>query len=138
MGAVVSRSSSATAKPSAPGNHRAPSADSQGVCTDPLVAAAARTAARYRNLDDFDVANNIWHANDGAALEDPLSIDPAIGEGAVRLIDARFLIALAKANGRLPRRQDLPESAFLSLSWLRRMPEGYMPTDLRVLCVSHM
>jgi hypothetical protein len=42
----------------------------------------------------------------------------------IRLLDARFLIALARRGGRLQRRKDLPERAFLPLSRLRRLRAG--------------
>ena len=72
---------------------------------------------------------------DGAALEPALRVDEALGGSPVRLVDARFLIELAERGGRLCRRQDLPEEAFVSPEALRRLPggRGYC---LRIMSIS--
>lgn len=101
---------------------------------DPTVAAAVKTAARLRAMEDSDVHECRWRANDGISLEKPLAQD-TLGT-AIRLVDARFLIALAKANCPLVRRQDLPDKAFLDLNFIKRMEGGYFDSDLRIICVS--
>lgn len=88
-----------------------------------------------RTADNQQIA---WDANEGAALEESLTVDKELGAAPVRLVCARFLINLAKAGGRLVRRQDLPEAAFISLHKLKQMGCGYMQSDLRILCLSHM
>lgn len=115
-------------------------AASEAQVYDPIVLAAAKSAARLRKMDDFDPGNEFftWIPNDGAALEASLEINPDFAAAPIRLIDARFLISLWKSGGRLPRRQDIPEAAYISLTKLKAMPKGYMKTDLRILCVSHM
>ena len=56
----------------------------------------------------------------------------------IRLVDAKYLIKLAESGGKLIRRQDMPESAFISLEDLRRMSKGGQFLDcLRIFCVSH-
>ena len=58
---------------------------------------------------------------------------------AVGLLDARFLIALAARGGVLPRRQELPDEAYVSVDQLRYMaPGGYQADCLRIICVSHL
>ena len=42
----------------------------------------------------------------------------------VRLVDARFLIGLAKRGGRLPPRQQIPDEAFIDLEHLKEMPRA--------------
>ena len=63
----------------------------------------------------------------------------AEADAPVRLLDARFLVELAellKANGCvLPRRQELPDDAFISLSELRSMTQSGFGS-LRILVVS--
>ena len=58
----------------------------------------------------------------------------ALGGSPVRLVDARFLIELAERGGRLCRRQDLPEEAFVSPEALRRLPLGI--GCLRIVSIS--
>ena len=53
----------------------------------------------------------------------PYSIWQALETGAVRLTRMSYVIELAKAGGVLPRRQDLPEEAFIPLSELKAMYE---------------
>ncbi len=54
----------------------------------------------------------------------------------VRLLDARFLVILARLGGKLPRRQDLPDAAFVTLPKLKRIYYGGGST-LPITCVSH-
>ena len=75
-----------------------------------------------------------WKEFDGAALEPALRVDEALGGSPVRLVDARFLIELAERGGRLCRRQDLPEEAFVSPEALRRLPEA--SDCLRIMSIS--
>ena len=64
-------------------------------------------------------------------------VDEALGGSPVRLVDARFLIELAERGGRLCRRQDLPEEAFVRPEALRRLPRGGKANDcLRILSIS--
>lgn len=70
----------------------------------------------------------------GDEFDDALSEDAALGGSPVRLVDARFLIALARAGGVLLRRQDLPDSAFIPLDRLQRMGDS---STLPIICVSH-
>ena len=61
------------------------------------------------------------HASVWAALEgDGDKVRP----GDVRLISLNWLMALAERGGVLPRRQELPEEAFLSSAQLRRIEQG--------------
>ncbi|EOD30873.1 hypothetical protein EMIHUDRAFT_232274 [Emiliania huxleyi CCMP1516] len=84
----------------------------------PCVASAPRMAAA-QSTDDG--ARYREHAFVWAALEgDGEKVRP----GDVRLISLNWLIALAERGGVLPRRQDLPEEAFLSSAQLRRIEQG--------------
>jgi hypothetical protein len=61
-----------------------------------------------------------------------------LADSAVRLVDARFLIELHKRGGRLPRRQLLPDGAFLTLDELKRLPKGgFGEGCLRIAATSH-
>ena len=53
----------------------------------------------------------------------PASIWAALETGCVRLVKLNWLIVYAKAGKVLPRRQDLPEAAFISLQQLKSMWE---------------
>ena len=71
------------------------------------------------------------NTNDGARYREHASIWAALeGDGAmvrpgdVRLISLNWLMALAERGGVLPRRQDLPEEAFLSAAQLRRIEQS--------------
>ena len=81
-------------------------------------------------------AKSPWKELGGEELEWLLKHDPELGGAPVALLDARFLIRLAKAGGRLLRRQQIPEDAFISLEELRRMPNG-LYGSLRVICLSY-
>ena len=109
-------------------------------------AAAAAAAAATRATDEADAEERAWSASlvrwhpheSGSRLEPLLRVDETLGDSPVALVDARFLIALSKRNGRLDRRQGLPAEAFIDLASLRRMPAGGRFGDsLRVLCVSY-
>lgn len=134
MGAVIGRASEPHSVP-----HEAAAAAAPREY-DSNILEAAKHAARMRKKDDFDDHNEpiVWGANDGEALHDSLASDAGLGGAPVRLVDARFIIKLAISGGRLTRRQDLPNGAFIGLRQLRQMGKGYMKTDLRILCVSHM
>ena len=115
-------------------SHSVPTAEAE---TDPIVAAAATAAAKQRRGENYDELQGRWRANDGAVLESVLAVDSYLGSAPIRLLDARFLIRLAKMGGVLMRRQDVPEAAFLSLDWVKLMSHGYLPNDLRILCISY-
>ncbi|EOD17302.1 hypothetical protein EMIHUDRAFT_244165 [Emiliania huxleyi CCMP1516] len=66
--------------------------------------------ARYREHD------SVWAALEG----DGDKVQP----GDVRLVSLNWLMALAERGDVLPRRQSLPEEAFLSSAQLRRIEEG--------------
>ena len=62
-------------------------------------------------------------SHSAAALNDALLlIDAELGDSPVALLDAHFLTALARNNGCLSRRQELPPEAFVSLERLRKFP----------------
>ena len=65
-----------------------------------------------------------WQYLRGHEFEDQLSEDAELGGAPIRLVNARYLIRLAKQGGRLVRRQDLPEEAFVPLATLRRLGLG--------------
>ena len=65
-----------------------------------------------------------WKRHGGKELERLLKRNSKLGGAPVALLDARFLVSLAKAGGRLLRRQQIPKDAFISLAELRRMPWG--------------
>lgn len=71
-----------------------------------------------------DGSELVWVHLGGAELEPQLLVDAEMGAAPIRLVDARYLIALAQDGGRLGRRQDLPDSAFVSLETLRRLKIG--------------
>ena len=97
-------------------------------------AAAVRAAPIETFLEEDEAA---WEEYDGAALEPALRVDEALGGSPVRLVDARFLIELAERGGRLCRRQDLPEEAFVSPEALRRLPlGGWLGDCLRIMSIS--
>ena len=78
-----------------------------------------------------------WKENGGEEFTRVLSWSAELGGCPVRLVDARYLIKLASTGGRLARRQDLPEKAFLSLAMLSEMEPG--PGDsLRVIVISYV
>ena len=102
-----------------------------------LAAAAGVAVTKMPPLEDC-TRDSAWDKYDGASLESELHVDEELGESAVRLIDARYLIELARQGGIFVRRQDLPEAAFLSLEALKRLPKGGKDADcLRIISVSH-
>jgi len=106
-----------------------------------IVAAAAAAVAEARPLQEWEGDEEEeapWDEYNGARLEPALRVDESLGDSPVKLVDARFLIELAKRGGTLCRRQDLPAAAFISLEALKRMPKGGRALDcLRVIAVSH-
>ena len=82
------------------------------------------------------VDDNAWVIHDGAELEAALTVVEELGGSPVNLIDALYLIKLAEEGGKLCRRQDLPEEAFVTLQELKSMVQG-PGMSLRVLVVSY-
>ena len=93
----------------------------------------------YRQLTSPDTESGLLHArerprsntNDGARYREHASIWAAlegdgdkVRPGDVRLISLNWLMARAERGDVLPRRQDLPEEAFLSSAQLRRIEQG--------------
>ena len=66
---------------------------------------------------------------DGQEVFALLQADDELGGSPVALIDARFLVELAKKGGRLRRRQDLPPSCFLDLDKLRSDLDARLARD---------
>ena len=117
MGVAASaRAGSRSSAPEATVRHFPPAE----VDADPQLTLLAKKCARERRPEAYDDHYCAWRANDGAALEDLLAEDLDLRESPVRLVDARFIIALAKAGRRLARRQDMPDAAFLPAA-----PVGY-------------
>ena len=81
-------------------------------------------------------ADLVWRHLGGTEFERQLAVDSELGAAPIRLVDARYLIELARAGTRLARRQDLPEDAFMPLQTLRRLGLG-SSNSLRVVVVSH-
>jgi hypothetical protein len=102
--------------------------------TQTLAAAAAAVVADAPPLE-LKEDDQMWQKLGGASLEAALAVDEVLGSSPVRLLDARFIIELARGGGTLVRRQDLPEAAFLSLDTLRRLGDGI--ACLRVIALSH-
>ena len=102
----------------------------------------ASSAAEGRGTSDRgslkeDVDEATWKKLSGAELEPALEVDDTLGGSPVRLVDARYIIELERQGGILVRRQDLPESAFLSLEQIKRLPKGGKYDDcLRVISTS--
>mgnify|MGYP006144334445 CR=1 FL=1 len=78
-----------------------------------------------------------WTRHGGVALEPSLRMDPQHGAAPVRLIDARYLVGLADRGELLMRRQDLPETAFISLDKLQSIRGEGVSGMLRVLVISY-
>lgn len=105
---------------------------------DAAVINAATEAAEALTQDPVDDDGWAWKECDGAELEPLLLDDAELGGSPVALLDARFIIALAKSGGRLHSRQNLPPEAFISLAALRRMLGGFgIAGSLRILCLSY-
>ena len=109
-------------------------ADAEAAILSAALSAAA-AAVRAAPIETFLEEDEYWEENNGAALEPALRVDEALGGSPVRLVDARFLIELAERGGRLCRRQDLPEEAFVSPEALRRLPWG-KGGCLRIMSIS--
>ena len=79
-----------------------------------------------------------WKERGGNDLEPALGIGDKSDAAPVRLVDARYIIKLAREGSRFPRRQDAPENAFVSLDKLRQAgPMGNYDQCLNVIVVSH-
>ena len=86
-------------------------------------------------MDVLLAGNEIWVEFGGEhLLNDTLEVVDGLGDSPVRLLDARFLVALDDAGGVLVRRQELPENAFIPLQKLKRMANSY--AALRIICIS--
>ena len=112
---------------------------------------AALDVAELRHHDRVEDSRRTWRRFQGATLEHLLRAkdrgEEADGEEAeqqeapVRLVDARFLLRLAEmlasseGKQRLPRRQEVPEDAFIDLPGLQGMTQSGFGS-LRILCVS--
>ena len=102
------------------------------------LAEAAGAAVASMEPWEEDVSESAWEEFDGALIESELSVVDNLGGSPVRLVDARFLIELEKHGAIFIRRQDLPETAFLSLEKIRRLPKGGRSGDcLRIIGISH-
>lgn len=90
-----------------------------------------------------DPTYKAWNDFAGAELEPLLRTAPrqlGNSEGInapLRLVDARYIISLHEHGKRLPRRQQIPEHAFIDLNALRHMPEGYA-RSLRIIAISYV
>lgn len=102
------------------------------------LAEAAGAAVASMEPWEEDVSESAWEEFDGALIESELSVVDNLGGSPVRLVDARFLIELEKHGAIFIRRQDLPETAFLSLEKIRQLPKGGQAGDcLRIIGISH-
>jgi len=104
----------------------------------PLIEAAAEESALEAAEDEkyADKQEAAWTECEGESMEAVLTVDEENGgQSPIRLLDARFLITLAKSGGTLARRQDLPDGAFFDLPRLKRESWGYGGASLRVLVV---
>lgn len=88
---------------------------------------------------DLDPTRQAWKTYAGNALEAVLEVDKDLGESPVRLVDARFIMFLERSGGKLERRQDLPEEAFISLQKLKCLPacQVFEHTCLPIASISH-
>lgn len=77
-----------------------------------------------------------WNYNGGEELVSALEYDEALGDSPVALVDARYLISLADQGRILPRRQELPATAFVSIAALKQM-SSYFMAALPIVVVSH-
>ena len=79
-----------------------------------------------------------WNYNGGEELVSALEYDEELGDSPVALVDARYLISLADQGGILPRRQQLPTTAFVSIAALKRMSSSSsFMAALPIVVVSH-
>ena len=114
------------------------SAAAAAVRAAPIESFLLKREAAWKRKDGVEEEEVFWECYNGAALEPALRVDEALGGSPVRLVDARFLIELAERGGRLCRRQDLPEEAFVSPEALRRLPGGVPSVSgcLRIMSIS--
>ena len=103
----------------APRPRRVPSADDAEVPRPRRVPAAASEGDHAPAASDKG-AKYRDHASVWAALEG----DANVRAGDVRLLSLKWLMALADKGGALPRRQELPEEAFVTAAQLRRIEAG--------------
>ena len=106
---------------------------------DNAAKAAAAYAFPYTPVSTLpDCGMMPWQQWGGDQLEPALKIDPQLGSSPIRLVDAQFLINLARLGGRLVPRQELPDDAFIDLPALQNLggggSRGYC---LRVIGISH-
>lgn len=101
------------------------------------VAVAAAETARAAQNDELavDAAESGW--DDCGGDEFCAALDGAFGRSPVRLVDARFLVALAQLGASMPRRQELPDAAFVPLDKLRRIYCCGGGRRLPIVCISH-
>lgn len=103
----------------------------------PAIAAsgALRFSVRLRgggcgcSRSSLDPTRTPWEVQGGEELE------PSLASGAVALIEASWLIALAEGGGVLPPRQALPPEALLTLPQLHA--SAGLEAHLPVVCISH-
>jgi len=82
-----------------------------------------------RNVEVKADQDALWKHHGGDVLEQ------AIRSGAIALCEAKWLVEFAKSGGVLPRRQDLPEDAFITLSELKSI--GCPAAALPIIEISH-
>lgn len=104
-----------------------------GVC---VAVAAAETSRIAQNDELAESSEESWW-DDLGGDEFCDALDGSPGHSPVRLVDARFLIALAQLGARMPRRQELPDGAFVPLERLRRVFCFGGGKRLPVVCISH-
>ena len=106
--------------------------------------------------DAVGLASHVtWLKHGGERLERLLAVVPRLGDSPVRLVDARYFLteiagyrdegsgyySLMGAQPRiLPKRQELPDKAFITLDQLRQMNHSQRGGQecLRIIVVSHM
>ena len=87
-----------------------------------------------QNVDTYLSPEENWVKQGGNDFDASLAVDAALGGSPVRLVDARFLVILAQLGARLPRRQDIPDAAFVPVEKLRRI---FFEDGLPIVCISH-
>ena len=115
----------------------APAGDHSVVVDPAVVAEAVAAISEVGPLGMLYSDEHWWEELNGSLLEPALEVDARLGGAPVRLLDARFLIALAKRGGRMCRRQELPEAAFLPMKTLKQMGGDDASSTLHVIAVSH-
>jgi len=103
--------------------------------------------ARMRIADDSDSDGSVEVKESNFAFLDPddpeeaweyyggFEFEQTITTGAVALVDARWLYEHSKSGGVIPRRQDVPSQAFVSISELKKM--GCPNRGLPIIVISH-